>query len=51
MFDDTHSPEGKLIAAIQRECQDELPIRADQVAQATRKDEILSLIYQYVQVG
>ncbi|CAF1460993.1 unnamed protein product [Adineta ricciae] len=50
-FDTASAGEGQIVAAIQQEYQAELPIRAKQVAQATLKDKVLSLIYRYTQDG
>jgi transposase InsO family protein len=50
-FDNQDPGETQLIALIQQELQKDLPIRASQVAHATRKDPILVQVHHYVLSG
>jgi hypothetical protein len=48
LFDQQDPGETRVIASIQQELQQELPIRASDVAQATRKDPVLVKVHHYV---
>ena len=51
LFDDQNIMDVDQIATIQEELQQQLPIRASEVAQATRKDSLLTKVHHYVLSG
>ena len=51
LFDNNDVIESRVISLIQEEFQQELPLRAAQIAQETRKDSILHQVYAYVLSG
>ncbi|CAF4492109.1 unnamed protein product, partial [Rotaria sp. Silwood2] len=50
-FDKQDTGEISLLAIIQNEYQNNLPLRASQIAQATGKDSLLKLVYDYILSG
>ena len=50
-FDDEDPTDSRIIASIQLDLQEELPLRASQIARATRKDVILHQVYTYILSG
>ena len=50
-FDNEDTGESRVVSIIQEESQKELPLRAVQIAQETRRDSILHQVYTYVLSG
>ncbi|CAF0711795.1 unnamed protein product [Adineta steineri] len=50
-FDDEDPTDSRTIASIQMELQEELPLRASQIARATRQDILLYQVYTYILSG